>query len=43
MYFGKPPKSCPYYTDNFYRCNDCAYYQLKEETKYFKKFMNMFD
>ena len=35
--YGKPPKSCPYRSNNFFTCENCGYYEMREETNYIKK------
>ena len=35
MILSKPPKSCPYETDNFSGCDNCSYKVLRIPTKYF--------
>ena len=35
MIINRPPKSCPYVTDNFSSCDNCSYRMLRTPTKYF--------
>lgn len=38
---GQPPISCLRRSDNFSTCQDCGYYEMKEETSYLKKFRKL--
>jgi len=37
---GQPPKTCPKRKDNFLTCEYCAYYQMREKSKYLKNIYN---
>lgn len=41
VFKGRPPNSCPYADTHFMDCGNCAYWELKEETSYIKKIMEI--
>jgi len=38
MTTSRPLESCPHQLDNFFSCQDCEYYELREPTPYLKRF-----